>query len=367
MSIKITTIIGDNYGSALQALALQQAFRNNGVHSYIIRVLPRSVLVQLIRTYIIPTKYETLFQKMRKANSDYRNRKKRRKVADFYKKHINVVTYKNKKELIDKERKTKVFVCGSDQIWNPRFQPSYLYYIDFPVDEEANIYSYAASIAVESLDRETRQYFSSMLHKYKKISVREKSGKELLESFLPQCIIRKDVDPVLLVGKDYWQQYTSERFRNKKYIFLYMLRPSDEMISYAIELGKQEKLPILYIGDFYYNRKEILSIHDASVEDFLSAIKYAEFILTNSFHATVFATLFHKRFSTYIIKGTGGRAKDFLEEIGLLECITDLKEPIAKKEYNWEKIDDIMLEKINDSKKYIQEISAVENGERKCI
>lgn len=58
MAIKVTTMIGDNYGSALQAYALQQVIKEIGGGSSVVNLRPKSYVVRFLRTYLIPTKYD---------------------------------------------------------------------------------------------------------------------------------------------------------------------------------------------------------------------------------------------------------------------------------------------------------------------
>lgn len=79
MAIKIATMIGDNYGSALQAFALQQSIKECGGGSSIVKLRPKSYIIRFAKTYLIPTKYDGVKKKARKAVSDFKNRRKRRK------------------------------------------------------------------------------------------------------------------------------------------------------------------------------------------------------------------------------------------------------------------------------------------------
>lgn len=68
MAIKVTTMIGDNYGSALQAYALQQVIKEIGGRSSVVNLRPKSYVVRFLRTYLIPTKYDGIRKKLKKQN-----------------------------------------------------------------------------------------------------------------------------------------------------------------------------------------------------------------------------------------------------------------------------------------------------------
>ena len=337
MAIKIITMVGDNYGSALQAYALQHTIKTiGGGQTSTIYLRPKSYLLRFVRTYLIPTQYDSFGKKIRKAQADFINRKKRAKVRNFWKRNIILERVRRLEDTISKDGMSVTYVCGSDQIWNPQFQPNTLFYLDSQAVQNCMKFSYAASVAVEELDDKQAVYFSEKLNSFGYISVREMTGKKLLEGILNKPV-RVDVDPVLLENVDFWKKIKSDRFQNENYILLYMLRPMPELVEFAKCIAVKKNLKVLYIGDFCFEDSDIISCHDAGVEDFLSAIYFAEYVITNSFHATVFSTLFCKRFCSYAVSRTGTRVHDYLVDVGLEKCqISDLKQ----RDYSFvEKID----------------------------
>lgn len=272
-----------------------------------------------MRTYLIPTKYDGIRKKLKKAESDYKNKIKRKKVHEFYDKYIDMEVYRTLDELQNVSDSQITFICGSDQIWNPYFQPNRLFYLDFPAQLRIKKYSYAASLAVSSLSEEQKAYYRQKLDGFETISVREKTGKRLLERAISKSV-RVDVDPVLLLDTEKWQNIMSSRFYGKKYMLLYMLRPMPELLAFAKDVACTRNLDLLYIGDYFVDDNDVKSCHDAGVEDFLSAIRSAEYVVTNSFHATVFSILFKKMFCSYAVSRTGSRVQDFLQDVGLQKC-----------------------------------------------
>lgn len=358
MAIKVTTMIGDNYGSALQAYALQQVIKEIGGEASIVNLRPKSYIIRFLRTYLIPTKYEGIRRKLKKAESDYKNRAKRKKVHDFYNKYIEMEVYRSLEELQNLSDTQVIFICGSDQIWNPQFQPNRLFYLDFPVQLKVKKYSYAASLAVSSLSKEQEAYYRQKLDGFETISVRERTGKRLLEGVTNKSV-RVDVDPVLLLDAEKWKDIMSSRFYGKKYMLLYMLRPMPELLEFAKSVASKKNLALLYIGDYFVDDKDVESCHDAGVEDFLSAIYSANYIVTNSFHATVFSILFKKSFCSYAVSRTGTRVQDFLQDVGLQGC--QLKNFNSTqfefyREMDWNAVFSYIAEQRKTSLKYIKQI-----------
>lgn len=85
MAIKIVTMVGENYGSALQAYALQQVIKESGGETSIVSLRPKSYIFNFLRNYLIPTKYDGIREKYKKIVSNYKNKIKRKKYMIFIK------------------------------------------------------------------------------------------------------------------------------------------------------------------------------------------------------------------------------------------------------------------------------------------
>ena len=313
--IGITTIIGDNYGSVLQNYALQTAIRQCGAASHLISTRPRSYLLKMYRDYFGSKGKLTHRFKFHKLQSDLKNHVKRKKVKIFYNSNVNIRKYRSLFKAAQGEKDTDILICGSDQIWNPAFQPNSLYYLTFCSGKPK--YSYAASIAVDAISEKAKDYFTTALSSFSGISVREETGYHLLYDLVPNEILRVDCDPVLLLQNDHWESIKNDRYKGKRFIFLYMLRPSKELLEFAQKTAIQKGCELIFIGDYYFGNRTLHQTTDAGVEDFLSAIYYADYVITNSFHCTVFSTLFEKQFSSQVIERTGSRVRDYLNALGL--------------------------------------------------
>lgn len=82
------------------------------------------------------------------------------------------------------------------------------------------------------MSEEQKAYYRQKLDGFETISVREKTGKRLLEEATDKSV-RVDVDPVLLLDTEKWKNVMSSRFNGKKYMLLYMLRPMPELLEFA--------------------------------------------------------------------------------------------------------------------------------------
>ena len=153
------------------------------------------------------------------------------------------------------------------------------------------------------------------LKDYQYVSVRERT------SLLPlkqHCDIDAEhtLDPVFLLDEGEWGKYADEGDVRKPYLLVYPMKNTREMMEKGRMLAQRWGMQALCIGDC----PGILDrgyIEDAGPAQFLGLIKGAEFVLTNSFHATAFSVLFRRPFFCVTDAHNPGRLRDFLELLHL--------------------------------------------------
>ena len=138
------------------------------------------------------------------------------------------------------------------------------------------------------------------------------------------------VDPTLLNSKEEYGQICAPRFVKEKYIFLYNVWSDNDAVNAAIYLSKKMNMPIyaaLMKRDVkVVGRLRAKGIHvetkHTSPEDFVSLIRYADFIVTDSFHGTAFSLIFEKEFISINERVEKGKKNDerissILNRVGL--------------------------------------------------
>ena len=193
-----------------------------------------------------------------------------------------------------------IFVTGSDQVWNPIYlKPEYL--LTF-VDKAPKI-AYAVSISQPSLTKEQKEVFAKNIKDYVGVSVREEQTVNDLLDIYPKT--KWVLDPTLLLGEEQWGRIVSKREVKDKYIFCYFIGLNREAREMAKLFAKKNKLKIVTIPYFNnaYTRVDDgfgdITPYDVSPNQWLSLIKHAEFVFTDSFHATVFSHIFKKQFFVF--------------------------------------------------------------------
>lgn len=214
------------------------------------------------------------------------------------------------------------FICGSDQIWNRqitngKFDPAY--FLNF-VSEGKKI-AYAASCGVYPEDGYKEQ-FKNYLKGLNAVSVRERSIADRIEQDFD---IRTSVvlDPALLLEAGEWVQYEDACDNTERpYILVYCLEPTEQFEKTVQFVQMTLEIEIINItpNDTIFSN-ERSHIKTCAPGEFLYLIHHAEYVVTNSFHATVFSLLYHKRFSCVTHSKTGGRMEDLLKSVGLEDHI----------------------------------------------
>ena len=190
-------------------------------------------------------------------------------------------------------------IVGSDQVWRTDFamKYGYNYFLDFVPDHIIKV-SYAASFGLSEWGYSSAQtrIIKGLLSRFKGISVREDSGVMMCQEHLgiiPELLL----DPTMLLDSSDYDQITTHRILEDKYVFVYWLG----------DVTNIEK-DVEHYKTLGYNVVLVSLRTDTklpSVESWLSYIKYADIVLTDSFHGCIFSILFNKTFKIYNNKSGG--------------------------------------------------------------
>lgn len=217
-----------------------------------------------------------------------------------------------------------VFVSGSDQIWKPLVVKG-PFVLDFVPDSKTKI-SYGASIAQKELPDKYGKFMQQSLRSYKYISVREKNAQEYLTKLLERPVDWV-VDPVLLLDASAWKSMAAKRQIESRYLFCYFLGESRKERKEAIIFAQKKGLKIVTLPHLL-GRCRIcdvgfgdIQLYDVGFEKFLSLIKNADYIFTDSFHAVVFSYIFMKNFVVFERVDYGSRENMISRVLNILELM----------------------------------------------
>lgn len=214
------------------------------------------------------------------------------------------------------------FVTGSDQVWNPSWINRYMA-LEFVSPEKCTA-SYAASTGKITLDKLQQQKLKSALECTRYISIREKDSIPALQE-LTEKTITYVLDPTLLLSAGDWDRIcTEKRLIQEAFLFCYFLGDNENLRKVAREYADARGLKLVtlpYLNAAYRKVDDGFgdySLYDISPNDFLSLIKHASFVLTDSFHATVFSHIYERPFAVSGKKTSemGCRMKSLTELFG---------------------------------------------------
>ncbi len=324
MNIAIITFhCSYNYGSALQAYALQTYLEKQGHKVQIIDYILSDDFKQykLIRPDRYLKKPKFLFADIYFLPKTL---KRKRNFEEFQKSYLKLTDkkYYDNDDMSELNSRFDAFICGSDQIWNTGCTKYIIepYFLSFVSDERLKI-SYAPSIAQihDDVSEQEKNKLRELVNRLDYISVREKSTIPYISQITDKPVT--DVlDPTLLLEQSDYNKILpdSSKAVKEKYIFFYTLQKNPEMTDYCRKLSEEKNLKVLYISKVNiksFGNSE--NIYGCSPQEFLYYIKNAEYIVTNSFHATVFSVVFEKKFMSFGTKKSFVRMLDLLNGLGL--------------------------------------------------
>lgn len=219
---------------------------------------------------------------------------------------------------ISDDEKISGFVCGSDTIFCPdEFGIDDGYYANYDCMKGHSV-AYAASFGDPHFTEETYGVLNDRLQNFKAIGLRENLMVPYVEEHT-NVPVQKVVDPTLLLtGRDY-DTIAEEQLEDDKYLLLYARRYNPDMETYAEKLAAANGWKIVEISLRATNveKPNHRMFYEAGVEEFLSLVKYAECVITNSFHGMIFAVQYCRPFYIFSREQCDTKITELLELFGL--------------------------------------------------
>lgn len=309
-----------NYGAVLQTYALQAVLNKNGMDAEVIDYACE-YLEKYYKAFYVS---DNTIKGFVSAILYYPIRKQRIKKFQLFKeRYISISTKRNvcKQELRDIEKNYDYIITGSDQVWNPEQTGNdTTYFLDFVAPGKK--ISYAASLGTSEPNQHQIEIYKKYIEGYKQISIREKESALYLEKLLKKEILTV-VDPVFLVSKTDWVKIAGNQAKIKKpYIFVYCLHEKS-CYHYAEILAKKAKI-IVSIPNSLKVKINGKKDFTAGISDFLNYICYADYVITDSFHASAFSIIFEKQFNIVmkqIKKTLNGRLIELAKKYEIENCV----------------------------------------------
>lgn len=318
MKIGILTFhSANNYGAALQAYALQTAISQTVTGSE----------VEIIDYRCKGVEKQRSLKKLIKSSGfvsavlHYPFTKNRiRRIDRFCHENMKLSNYIGTvEELKTAAEKYDRIVSGSDQVWNRNWTGNEDTYLQNFHEHNEKKVSYAVSFGISELPQEWKADYENYLKQFSWLSVREESGKKLLQNEFG-LNARVNIDPTLLLTSEQWNKVAVKTNVKKPYVLVYMVPYQKSVAAYARELAEKNGLEVVTVCKSMKKNSGIYK-GTAAVEEIIGLFRNAEYVVTNSFHGTAFSVIYHKKFSIEFKnpRGYNLRSKNLLLECGILK------------------------------------------------
>jgi hypothetical protein len=338
MKIGIITLWGcANYGQNLQAYALQRFLRNAGHDVFLIRYPLIEyydenpyILLNTFLKRIIPARLLYILYKLKGKKVNMEDLKKYqmdikkintapyafyrdpsylihlRGINQFINKYINQseLFYSSISELKEFPPDADVYITGSDQVWNfwgkplavAKYETSDAFFLNFGKSEVKRI-AYAASFGTRVMDRESADIIKPLMKQFSFVSVREETGLSLCET----CGYNDAqwvVDPTLLLDKEHYRSLYKEAHisvPDKPYCAVYMIRDNTEFLDKLYSWANNKNFDVVLISNSGLIQRKYKETF-ATIQEWLCLFDNAEYIITDSYHGSIFSIIFEKSF-----------------------------------------------------------------------
>lgn len=374
MKVGIITWWRNNYGSILQALALQQKLNqyNDLQYEIICQFGKKATSVDnvfdKIKSVGLAETCKRVFWKVAFKGLRLRNKK----MQQFVDENLKVSNQQyNEHNIADSNKYYDTYICGSDQIWNPDLVPTdSMYWLPF-VEKGKNKIAYAPSFGASTVTEKQKEQIKANLSTFKAVSCRENSGARTINQIIGEKRCEAVLDPTMLIERDYWDTISEDKIYDEKYIFAYMLRGTAVQRKYIEKIARERNLKIVSIPFLDYEKIDPYDLKfgdyklwNANPAEFISAIRHAEYVFCDSFHCIVFSILYHRSFFVFPKVGADGKVKksqisrmtDLLELAEIKNRILlDNEEADLDAEIDWNNSDKRIQKVRCDSERYLEQ------------
>jgi polysaccharide pyruvyl transferase WcaK-like protein len=369
----LTQPLHNNYGGLLQNFALQKTLKDMGHEVWTIdrnfaKIPAHRKYASAVKRCIIGLTHNKI------PDRTWLTTKEERVISKYTSLFIENYIQKTPKiyktsalRRLHKKYSFDAYIVGSDQVWRPRYSPQQpTYFLDF-LEKNTSVkkIAYAASFGVSDWEftREQTKEFKRLLKLFDAVSVREDSGVDLCKRYFDVDAIQL-LDPTMLLDKEEYISLVNKQNLQKSSgsLFTYILDKNDDKSAIVNSVADKFKLdPFSVMPKRSFSepgRKDINDCVFPPVEEWIKGFIDAEFVITDSFHGTVFSILFNKPFIAIANKSRGLTRFESLLKLFQLEdrlvFPTDNFNIDNLNEINWEKTNAILVREKKRSMEFIK-------------
>lgn len=246
-------------------------------------------------------------------------------------------------------------IVGSDQVWNPKVTGcDYSYFLDFITEKRKKI-AYAPSFGVIDLEKNNAEKIARLLNEFAFISVRESAGCDIVKSLIGKtCPVV--LDPTMLRAKEEWKSLEKEIANiPNQYILNFTLNNVEYVKNFTENLSLETGLPIVNIcGKLSEEKCKVINAGLCGPREWLYLMDHSRYVITDSFHGTVFSIIFEKQNFISLASSTNSRLKTLLNTFVLMNRA--IKENSSYGDYakiDYTKVNAILKQKRELSKSFL--------------
>ena len=253
--------------------------------------------------------------------------------------------YSSIRQLMEQPPQAELYCVGSDQVWNYLYNDGVLpeYFLQY-APKGATKFSLASSLGLTRVeDPQAARLIKDYLEDFSLITVRESSGKALLEDIgVENC--HQILDPTLMIPREQWiSAFELKPCRSCDYVLVYQLNPGKEIRAFARQIAKKHGCKLIVISNnIRMSVPGAEVIDNPTVEQFLELVLHAKFVVTDSFHGTAFCLNFGRNFFSWLPHKYSTRLMSVLELVGLQD------RAFTRCEDRWEALSPIDHHKVDD-------------------
>lgn len=247
-----------------------------------------------------------------------------------------------------------IYLAGSDQVWNP-LKVSEAAFLRFAPKDKIRA-TYAASLGISYMPVGAHNLVKEYLEEMDYISVREKTGRDILES-LTDKKIDVHVDPTLLRTKEEWERVSIPTTIKKPYILCYILYRPKWLNKWLKKIRKQTKKEIVLVSsDVYRNVYHNRMVRNAGPKEFLGLLQGADFVISSSFHGVALSIANEKPFYAIVNPDMPSRISNLLETFELSARIVTDKSALDFASVNYDDVRKILDKEKKKSIEYLSDL-----------
>ncbi len=319
---------GENFGTCLQGYALQERLISLG---YLVGLLPDVPHADGVKSWIQWVMSSVGLMRLRvwlKRKHDFQTNKRMR----WERKAYRTLTLWTQWQLRRLVQRTDCFVTGSDQIWNTYHHFMPMQFLNFAGKKKR--IAYASSIGTERFKPEYEAQVKEWLLKFQHIGVREQAAVRTIADLTGRSDVVQVVDPTLLISVTEWRNFAKDAEVEielpRHFIFCYLVGDNPWYVDQLRAVSDKVGLPIVIVpaceNPLFEFEGSIVYRYATAVE-FVALIDRADFVCTDSFHATAFSINFKKPFVEFMrfregdVASQNSRIYELLTHYGLMKRI----------------------------------------------